>query len=821
MKQKGGSVSHEKLKLHEFVFAALMQDIGKVLHRAELQKSTSSKEFLEENPCKLVTDDTWQRIISLSTAHESEENIKGVDKNYALMLKAARQVAAGENHDFQTGSKNKITPLYSIFQEIRINSAQEIEYMKAIPFKVIGSENMMPIDAKQVIKIADYKKLCESFKSGYNSLSKEWLDPRDFPSFLKSVDYLLYKHFHCIPSDTQEINSTSSFYHYTRTVAMVAAALYQNYNDFESDLNIEEIKDTKGYLLIGGDLSGIQNYLYDLNPENSKFSAKLLRARSFKIKSLSDMLIFKIINQCELCQHNILINAGGKFIILAPNTETINSELNRIQQEVEEVFYREFLGAVSLNMDWSIEIKFNELQPENFKETLGIFFNRLETKKLTRFKTRLTKNENKKWDPRAFVVNDDKIVNDSMCKICNRRLKHKNENECFSCKQEIELGQALPNKQYVIITKIENVHNELIRLGDISLYLIEENKLDEMKNAFLKDSLPYDIYAYKSGKSNRYHQYPFKATAAYTHISKDRSVTDFEIISNMARQNWGDGISGLQANAIIKGDVDNLGAVFQKGLISKDGKLSLSRYMSVSSMIDFFFAEHIPWLLENGSAKFYGVNIPFNPIYTVYTGGDDFCLVGPWINVLLFAQKLRNDFKEFTCDNPELHFSCGIELLHGKSPVKFYIEKAESALDIAKDAHSFIHKKTNKDSVFVFDTLIPWDEYDAFLKEAESYFTWLRSKENRGLTTQLAYRLFEYRKAYMNTKYPKEDQKINVRDLLYPAQITYDLKRNVNNELPVYHSIQKLIQVDNNSKIDHFRILNAVLHAAIYANRIS
>jgi len=72
----------------------------------------------------------------------------------------------------------------------------------------------------------------------------------------------------------------------------------------------------------------------------------------------------------------------------------------------------------------------------------------------------------------------------------------------------------------------------------------------------------------------------------------------------------------------------------------------------------------------------------------------------------------------------------------------------------------------------------------------------------------------------MNTKYPNPKVKQNVRDLLYPAQITYDLKRNFNKEEPAYQSIQALIQIDNNKvKTDIFRLLKAILHVAIYANR--
>ncbi|HPK41369.1 MAG TPA: hypothetical protein PKZ69_07070, partial [Candidatus Cloacimonadota bacterium] len=393
-----------------------------------------------------------------------------------------------------------------------------------------------------------------------------------------------------------------------------------------------------------------------------------------------------------------------------------------------------------------------------------------------------------------------------------------NKEACHICNKEINLGENLPKKQYITIAMNAEEQGN-VQLSDISLYLDSEEGLTPRKNKFIKEGINFEVYAYKKGEGKRYLAYPLKATAAYTHTDKDGRITDFEVLSKKASVNWGDkGITGLQANAIIKGDVDDLGAIFQKGL-AKDDKLSLARYVATSSMMDFFFSEYIPWLLENESAHFNNVSIPFDPIYTVYTGGDDFCLVGPWLNVLLFAKRLRDDFASFTCNNPEIHFSCGIELLHGKSPVKYSIEQTEKALGLAKKTHDLKYKETYKNSVYVFETLIPWDEYNDFIKEAETYLSWLQENNKEGFTTQLAYRLFKYQESYMKINYRKEGEKFSIRDNLYSAHINYDLNRNVKNNPLVYNSIKGLTQFRKENKIDFFRILKAILHVAIYADR--
>jgi CRISPR-associated protein Csm1 len=836
-------MAHEKLTLHEFVFSALMHDIGKVMQRAEIPLAERYKdrakshqhydshwhacwtdEFLDKNPCGLISKEKWQRMINLSASHHLESVPNTDDQNLLIMLKAADQLAADYDRGDKMNQNYKSIPLYSVFQEIRLKSEEPVRYQKAYQFKPLMADSFFPEDAKIKTRVADYKSLFDSFDQNYQQLSNVWTDNREFPHFLNSVDYLMEKYFYCVPGNTQEEHPTSSLYHHSRTTALIAAVLYQRYVDYETKLTLQEIKDSSGYMLIGGDLSGIQNYLYDLNPENSQKGTKFLRARSFKIKALSDMVLFKIINQCGLCQQNVLINAGGKFVLLAPESDVIKQQLIKIQQETDQTFYQEFLASVSLNLDWSMKVKFDDLHQSNLKETLEQFFDKLEVKKSTRFQSRLVTSDTGKWTPGAFIVNHEKLVNDNLCPYCNRRIKA-NDESCEICNQEMELGKRLPKNQFVVIANVEKDEREFARIGDTGLFLLKENNLNSFKNRLLKENATFSMYAYQRGEKGLHQVFPYKATAAYIPVEnkneEEVNVIDLETIARKSSIDWPHGKkSGLCANAIIKGDVDNLGSIFQKGLALPGNQLSLARYMTCSSQMDFFFSEYIPWLLENDSSRFCDVEIPFNTIYTVYTGGDDFCLIGPWLTVILFALRLKQDFDLFTCNNPELHFSCGIELMHGKSPAKFFIEKTEEALEKAKKSYDLKYKQTEKNSVFLFDTLIPWDEYDTFINQAEQYFNHLNNKHSKGFSTQFVYKLFHYHQSYMNTKYPNPKVKQNIRDLLYPAQITYDLKRNFNKEEPAYQSIQALIQIDNKKvKTDIFRLLKAILHVSLYANR--
>lgn len=832
----------DQLTLHEFIFSALMHDIGKVMQRAECSRSSTfndravshknydshfhacwTEEFLNLYPCKLISKEKWQRIINLASSHHLDTVALEDDQNFLILLKAADHLASSFDRDVKLSQNYKAVPLYSVFQEIRLHSDEKIKYDKAYSFKPLKAENIFPETAKIESRVIDYKKLYNAFTEDYQFLSQEWKYEEEFIHFVNSVDYLMEKYFYCVPGNTQEEHPCNSLYHHSKTTALIASVLYQKYHSFEGKLSLNEVKESGDYLLIGGDLSGIQNYLYDLNPENSQKGAKFLRARSFKVKALSDMVIFKIINQCHLSQQNIVINAGGKFILLAPKTDDIIKQLQVIQHETDELFYHEFLASISLNLDWSLTIKLNELHQDQFKNTLERFFDALEVKKQSRFKSLLltqTENSVQKWDPKAFIVNQEKLVNDQICHYCNKRLKH-DDDKCPVCNQEIKLGESLPKNQFVVIAKTAFSDKELIRFGDTALFLINSSMLNTLKDKLIKANDSFYIYSYKKAVDNRSLAFPYKATAAYVPTDDDHAIIDLETLSKESSIKWNNNKeSGLCANAVIKGDVDNLGTIFQKGLLLENDKLSLARYISCSSLIDFFFSEYIPYLLENDSSEFNGVDIPFNTIYTVYAGGDDFCLIGPWLTILLFAQRLKQDFSQFTCDNPEIHFSCGIELLHGKSPVKHFIEKTDQALEIAKKEKDLHYRKVVKNCVFLFDTLIPWDEYEEMLNQAETYFEFLNHPETKGFTTQFIYRLFKYHQSYINSKYPQNPNKVNIRDYMVSAQLTYDLKRNFKTTEPAYQSMVSLIQTDNKKmNIDRFRIMKAILHIVIYANR--
>ena len=124
--------------------------------------------------------------------------------------------------------------------------------------------------------------------------------------------------------------------------------------------------------------------------------------------------------------------------------------------------------------------------------------------------------------------------------------------------------------------------------------------------------------------------------------------------------------------AVLKADVDDMGTRVAQ-VAGADP--SYGRLRSFSRTLHAFFGERIHDLLAD--------RWPF--VYTLYAGGDDLLLVGPWDIVMDFAGDLVREFqggpaREFG----PLTFSAGISMTPYRVPIRHAVGRAEELLDSAK-----------------------------------------------------------------------------------------------------------------------------------------
>ena len=163
---------------------------------------------------------------------------------------------------------------------------------------------------------------------------------------------------------------------------------------------------------------------------------------------------------------------------------------------------------------------------------------------------------------------------------------------------------------------------------------------------------------------------PSKAPGAWRvdrWVPRDPSVGNPLTFEDLSRRSRGD--SRL---AVLKADVDDMGQ--RVGEVARTDP-SYRRLRGFSGDLHAFFGDRIREMLKE--------HWPL--IYTLYAGGDDLLVVGPWDVTLDFAGELESAFQSgpATAHRP-LTLSAGIALTPYRVPIRHAVERAEKLLDQAK-----------------------------------------------------------------------------------------------------------------------------------------
>ncbi|KAA6311034.1 CRISPR-associated protein Cas10/Csm1, partial [termite gut metagenome] len=186
-------------------------------------------------------------------------------------------------------------PLYSIFNVIKTKDNNGTNSNQLVfPFQTlnIGEKTCFPKNIKeQPADIDEYKKLQNQFFVEFKSLPTN-----SITGFIESLLFLLKKYTWCIPSNNRMDIANISLYEHLKTTAAFADCLYL----YKMENSLENIKwDTENckliiedstcpVMLLGGDISGIQKFIYNIA---SRKAAVSLKGRSFYLQLLIDSVI--------------------------------------------------------------------------------------------------------------------------------------------------------------------------------------------------------------------------------------------------------------------------------------------------------------------------------------------------------------------------------------------------------------------------------------------------------------------------------------------------------------------------------------------------
>jgi CRISPR-associated protein Csm1 len=488
-----------------------------------------------------------------------------------------------------------------------------------------------------------------------------------------------------------------------------------------------------GYLLVKGELSGIQGYIYGNIQQKTAGGlsqvAKRLRGRSILVTLLTDFLANVVLRELNCSASQLLFAGGGHFNLLLPNSLTMRTELQELTEKIGNemrLFFDDRLQLIIADVACTSE--------EVLKEA-GRCFERLnaarERKKHSQHQSSL---KDHFYPSQKSAVDDPDKRDDWEIRIGERFPKRHilieavSDGSLFHDRNETELLSLNMNKNTYTLLMEETLKKseELLSgvTGLVSAQVFSLNNTDFLPKKddwtgkvlmpvsfgfrFLGKTVP--LARYQHQKSNKVEIRP----QTFEEIA--RGLKDGEMESEAHR-------IPLEMLGSMRLDVDDLGYIFSQGL-GKDA--SLGQLVSLSREIHYFFSAHFDQLAQK------------HDLYLIYSGGDDAFVVGKWDRLIEFAKQLQADFQELVFQNTNVHFSAGLFFGDPRYPVGRFYHDAGNLQDAAKESNR------NKDRVHIFNHPLSWTAYQSKIKFGTGIAEMLAKgdgKSTRKLTMAFAYRL--------------------------------------------------------------------------------
>ena len=521
----------------------------------------------------------------------------------------------------------------------------------------------------------------------------------DFNTGYTMINSLLLKYLWCIPSSSFDRVPDVSLYDHLKTTSAISACLYK-YHEKINNYSLADIKSDNElkFKVVLGDFSGIQKYIFEISNSGSGGVAKRLRARSFYVNVLLEVISHYFCHTFDVPLNNILISAGGKFYILLPNINEADLILDKIIREVEEFLFKESAGEISINI--AIEdICGREF--ECFEEVIKKLNSKLRDNKMRQFHTVLQKEG--KWNEDNFEVYKD-LSQKSPCNCCGKAMVDTiSERICERCNTDIELGQRLANAKYIYYGK--KIPGGIKIFKDYFIKIEKELVQTEGYLISLINSTGFEVYNKPISIKHMANYIPvFKKQEILNGLSLNEVYSEqqpltFETIAEIS--------TGKKQLGIYKADVDNLGFLFMEGLKRSEGKSrnTVSRITTFSRMLDMFFSGFINQLICK----------KYNFTYSVFAGGDDLFLIGPWDKIIDMSVEINKEFHRYTAYNSCFTLSSAVIIRGCRYPIQYLAEEAEEELDSAKNSPAYFSVASKNQITFLGDT-IEWADFEKLIE---------------------------------------------------------------------------------------------------------
>lgn len=485
-------------------------------------------------------------------------------------------------------------------------------------------------------------------------------------------------------TNTKEIADISLAEH-SRLTAAFALAIYDYLEDkgrhnYKEDLftKASAFYEEEAFLLASFDLSGIQDFIYNIATSGA---AKQLKARSLYLDFMSEYIADSLLDKLGLNRANLLYVSGGHAYFVLANTEKTVETLVQFEKDFNQFLLANFQTRLYVAFGWgSFAAKdiMSELNsPESYRQIYQKASRMISKKKISRYDYQT-----------LMLLNRGGKSSERECEICHsveNLVAYHDQKVCDICRGLYQLSKEIAHDHFII------TENEGLPIGpNACLKGVAFEKLSQ--EAFSRVYVKND---YKAG------------TVKATHVF----VGDYQCdeIYNYAALSKNENGLGIKRLAVVRLDVDDLGAAFMVGFSQQgNGQYStLSRSATFSRSMSLFFKVYINQFASD------------KKLSIIYAGGDDVFAIGSWQDIIAFTVELRENFIKWT--NGKLTLSAGIGLFADKTPISLMAHQTGELEEAAKGNEKDSISLFSSDYTFKFDRFIT-NVYDDKLEQIRYFF---------------------------------------------------------------------------------------------------
>ncbi len=675
--------------------AGLLHDLGKFAQRAGISPSQTwdaeaqldyryKHAILSGEIAENLLGRDWAEALQAITYHHRPEHPAA--GRMARVVALADRLSSGERVPSDEAQPQR---LLSIFGRLFSDSGEppsEAQYLPLRPLRVDRETLFAEQSAELVDSHDQYEALWSRFTA---SLALSATDHGE--GIISVLLQQLQRYTWAIPSAAWRSIPDVSLYDHSRMTAALSTCL-ETLDDATNrqmlehpDRHAETVA-----VLVGGDVSGIQEFLYTITPRGA---TPALRGRSFYLQLLTEAVADYVLRELGLPACNLIYVGGGHFYLLAP--PGADRGLLPIQRAVSRILLRHHGGDLYLAL---------AAQPlaaaDFFGGNLSTAWERMEGG-LRTVKDRRFSELQEEMYALLFQPDRDEGNRERECQVCHREHAdtsiHDGWAKCPMCLSFESLGDDLRHAQYLQIESVEPDARDLDAAGRASDVLAALGRRVTLHNTLPPDARhPRPGITYYALTDDALDQaeratgraFPRKLFVSVT-PEADGRVASHDELARASR--------GIDRLGILRMDVDDLGHVFREGL-GRDA--SLSRIATLSMAMSLFFEGYVETLAGKMNGK-----DGQDRVYSIYSGGDDLFFVGAWDAMVDLARQVSSEFAAYTGRHDRIHISGGLVLVDGHYPLYRAAEEARTAEEAAKQS-------PGKDSFTFLGKTVKWDTFD-------------------------------------------------------------------------------------------------------------